>query len=238
MTEIEFSNELDVLVNSHAFQAQLGVESSDLTIHLNEYEKSVYLTQGQDQIVKELYSGTYTGKGFENTEELRRQLDTLIQQVDYTENTLTTPLLDDNTFKHITWILPSECWYIVFEQAVFQDENACINGKISDVLPVKHDDYLRIRKNPFRGPNKRRVLRLDNGNRQIEIVSKYNISKYTVRYIKKPEPIITAYLPDDVSVDGIRNPQTCKLPELLHKDILERAAALALQGRQITTKQG
>ena len=47
----------------------------------------------------------------------------------------------------------------------------------------------------------------------------------------KPEPIVTAYLPEGISIDGVDIPQTCKLSELLHKDILERAVALALQGR-------
>lgn len=238
MTELEFSNEFDVLINSHAFQASLGLQDSTITINLDEYEKSVYLTQAQDQIVKELYNGNYTGKGFENTEEIRRQLEALVQQVDYTEESLTSPLLVDNTFQHLSWALPDDCWYIVYEQAVLQDDDKCINGKIVDVLPVKHDDYLRIRKNPFRGPNKRRVLRLDNSDKQIEVVTKYNISKYTIRYIMKPEPIVTAYLPEGISIDGVDTPQTCKLSELLHKDILERAVALALQGRQITTKQG
>ena len=237
MTELEFSNEFDVLINSQSFRASLGIQASDETIHLDEYEKSVYLTDSQDQIVKELYTGYYTGRGYENYEDLRRQLDALVTQEEYTESDLDSPLLVDDKFTHLTHVLPNDCWYIVYEQAVLQDDDKCINNKVVDVLPVKHDDYSRIRRNPFRGPNTRRILRLDNADKQIELVTKYNIGKYIIRYLKKPEPIVTAQFPDDISIDGVNSPQTCKLSELLHRDILERAVTLALQGRKIT-KQG
>jgi len=105
-----------------------------------------------------------------------------------------------------------------------------LNGFVADVVPITHDDYYRVRNNPFRGPAKRRVLRLDNGANQIELVSSIPNYKYTVRYLKKPEPIVLANF-KTVSIDGVSTPQTCKLPDLLHRDILQRAVTLALSGR-------
>lgn len=48
MTLKEFSNEFDVLYNNIMSNAAPG---------LNEYEKSVFLTQAQEELVVNLYSG-------------------------------------------------------------------------------------------------------------------------------------------------------------------------------------
>ena len=63
-------------------------------------------------------------------------------------------------------------------------------GVIQPIIVTKEDNYYRIVRNPFRGPNDRRVLRLDVGKNKVEIVSKYKIDSYTVKYIRQPEPII------------------------------------------------
>lgn len=61
MDTIEFSNEFDVLLSSFTIGN---------SIVLDEYEKSVFLTQSQEQIVIELYNGRYSGLGFEKEEEI------------------------------------------------------------------------------------------------------------------------------------------------------------------------
>ena len=77
MTTSEFSNEFDVLLNSFYTQGVFGETSSKSELVLDEYEKSVLLTQAQEEIVKELYSGKFNGESFEKTEELRRSLSNL-----------------------------------------------------------------------------------------------------------------------------------------------------------------
>lgn len=58
MTTEEFSNEFDTLLNSYALSPnKYGMESSPLTIELDEYEKSVFLTKAQEDIVISLYNG-------------------------------------------------------------------------------------------------------------------------------------------------------------------------------------
>ena len=64
----EWKNEFDILYNSI---------NSDIAPSLDDYEISVLLTNAQEQIVKQLYSGTY--EGFESTESARRMLDTLVK---------------------------------------------------------------------------------------------------------------------------------------------------------------
>jgi hypothetical protein len=89
-----------------------------------------------------------------------------------------------------------------------------------------------VRNNPFRGPNTRRVLRLDKGNTEVELVSNNTIGKYTIRYVKKPDPIILVDLIDE-TIDGVSTAQTCKLNKSIHRDILDRAVKLALTSKVI-----
>lgn len=75
MTIQEFSNTFDTLLNSYNTQAQFGEQASKRDIVLDEYEKSVLLTQAQDIIVKSYFDGTLNqqGQGFDDS--TRRQMD-------------------------------------------------------------------------------------------------------------------------------------------------------------------
>jgi hypothetical protein len=54
------------------------------TVVLDEYEKSLFLTQAQEEIVINLYNGKNPyGDSFESTEELRRYLDELVKTKSY-----------------------------------------------------------------------------------------------------------------------------------------------------------
>ena len=66
----------------------------------------------------------------------------------------------------------------------------------------------------------------------VEIIGKFQGSlEYTLRYIKKPNPIILTSLEDEgfteLSIDGVKEESSCELPEETHQEILERAVALA-----------
>ena len=75
MTNPEFSNTFDTLLNSYNAQAQFGEQSSKIDIVLDEYEKSLLLTQAQDIIVKSYFDARLNpqGQGFDDSQ--RRQID-------------------------------------------------------------------------------------------------------------------------------------------------------------------
>ena len=51
---------------------------------------------------------------------------------------------------------------------------------------------------------------------------------YTLRYVKKPSPIILINLTDDdLSIEGEKVKTPCEFPSQLHQEILERAVSLA-----------
>lgn len=217
MTPIEFSDEFDTLVNSYLLTADYDSRKFD------EYEKSVFLTTAQEQIVKELYTGALKGLSFEHTEELRRSLDSLIK----TEK----PDLSDESSSikgALVYDLKPDTWFIIYESAVIDDESAgCLNGVDISIIPMTHDEYHSVRRNPFRQPNLRKAVRLDAGELKVEIISKYIIKDYTVRYLAKPRPIILTYL-GDLTINGCSEETGCQLNSLTHRVILERAVQLAL----------
>lgn len=235
MNTEEFSSEFDTLLNSYSIINNLTGNGS--SIELDEYEKSVFLTKAQEELIIEFYNGKNSTKdSFEKTEEIRRYLSSLVKTyITSTKNTSYTGLSNTSTFFN----LPPDLWFITYESVNLKDENlGCKDNKDVVVVPITQDDYYKLINNPFRGPNDRRVLRLDNDNNIVELISKYNIENYLVRYISQPEPIILTDLTDNLSINNISIKTECKLHPALHRAILEYAVKLALISRnKVTNKQ-
>lgn len=225
MTTQEFSNEFDTLLNSYSIAPPYG-EEHRLDITLDEYEKSVYLTKAQEEIIVEFYTGrNQFGEGFERTEELRRYLSDLVKTVVLTEK-LTGHVGLSRT--SMFYQLPEDIWFITYESATLKDERlGCLDGEEALIVPVTQDEYYKIAANPFRGPSKGRAVRLDVGGGVVEVISDYNIEKYLVRYISRPKPIVLVDL-NDLSINGVNIRTECELNPVIHRAILERAVRLAI----------
>lgn len=236
MTVQEFSSGFDTLLNSYSTVQQFGEQTSGREVVLDEYEKSLFLTQAQLDIVISFYNGkNSTGESFESSEEFRRYLDALIKTKEYTEDDKLD--IKGISSKSTLFTLPDDLAFITMEQIEYNDEKLdCPSNNIASVYPVTQDEYNRVKNNPFRGPTVYKALRMDYGTNIVEIISVYNIGVYTLKYLSKPEPIILEDLPDGLTINGISEVTECKLNEVLHDKILERAVQLALQSRNITIK--
>lgn len=223
MNNSEFSDAFDVLLNSHSMRTEFGIPSSVQDIVLDEYEKSIYLTKAQKQIVVELYTGrNERGASFESTEELRACLRNLIKEESLTENEVSEGSR--------TYSLPEDLLFIIHEEAVIDDSNAgCLDSTSVSSVPVTYDELSKVLRNPFRKPSKDRVLRVDEGSGLIKVYSLYNIGKYSMKYLRNPSPIILSDI-DGMSIDGCEAGE-CELDSITHDVILERAVRLALIGR-------
>lgn len=226
MTIEEFSNEFDVLFNSYAISNPYGI-GHNIT-QLDEYEKSVLLTKAQEDIVRDLYNGKLTGDGFESTEEQRRNLDYLVKTLELNPIDTDKPKMSENSK---FFQLVSDVWFITYESAMLSDDNLkCKNNIRVDVVPIRQDEYNIVKDNPFRGASKNRVLRIDTGSSIVELISKYNIQSYFIKYLSKPKPIILEDITDDnLSIDNEKEKMDCELNTALHRTILERAVALAIK---------
>ena len=229
---------------------------------LNTYEKSLFLTKAQDELVLSYYNGkNQFQEGFENTEEIRRSLDKLVKRATLYPYTGTDiqKLNNKNTIIKMLDKPDGEntLWFIVQEKITFSSGDICIDSQEDvKVIPILHDEYNMTMNNPFKRPNQRKVLRLDfsgnNTSGYIELASKYPISDYKLVYVKSPKPIIL----DDISnsnpeysglnltIKGLDNITLCELRENIHDLILNRAVELAIRdyrestlGNQIETNQ-
>lgn len=63
----------------------------------------------------------------------------------------------------------------------------------------------------------------------IELIGRYDEDTltYTIRYIRRPRPIVLVDLQNDLSVQGVNTKSECELNPSLHREVLQRAIELA-----------
>ena len=216
----ELSNLFDTLLQPYITKDVSGEQN---TLAFDEYEKSIFLTKAQEQIVLELY------QELEQSEEVRKYLSNLIKTDNYVPVGEQDETLINNIFKSYKVEIEDSVLFMIYEQCTLSDENNCINNKIVSVIPTIHDDLDKVLKNPFKSPNNRKVIRLDFDNK-IELISKYNISNYKIRYLKKPNPIILVKL-EDLNIDKKQEVSNGETNPILHERIVQRAVQLAVQSK-------
>ena len=218
----EFSNSFDTLLQPYIAKESFSEQNN---LAFDEYEKSIFLTKAQEQIVLELY------QELEQSEEVRKYLSNLIKTDNYVPVGEQDETLINNNFKSYKVEISNDILFIIYEQCTLNDKNNCVNNKIVSVVPTIHDDLDKVLKNPFKSPNNRKVIRLDFDNK-IELISKYNISNYKVRYLKKPNPIILVALEDNLSINnGDTKVSNGETNPILHERIVQRAVQLAVQSK-------
>jgi hypothetical protein len=227
MTAAEFNNEFDILYDNISSSSAPGLDN---------YEKSVYLTTAQFELVKAAYCGYNPLKrSFEGDEQKRRELSELVKDFKSFSFLDSAKALSANS-KLVE--IPADLMYIVYESV--EVENGCGVNEFIDVVPTSYDRYNSDTKNPFRRPNKYKVFRLDVSKnstvKNVELISSVPIVSYSMRYIKYPSPIIVTNFnldPNltglDLTVDGQNEIKECELNESIHREILNRAVELAIR---------
>lgn len=221
-TAQEWEQEFDLLYNNI---------NSNLAPALDTYEKSVFLTMAQEQVVQTLYSGGALGSdGFESTEQMRRYLNILVAKKSVSVNFETkngTFVYTKGSFGGYVYTLPTDLMYIIQEvlatTATYNDIKAT---KL--VVPTTHDDIYKVMQNPFKAPNDKRAIRVDIGNNNVEIIGGTEHNIYLLSYLRKPYPIILTELSNE-QINGKTTPHAniCELDESLHRIILAKAVELA-----------
>lgn len=216
MSNPELSNEFDLQYNNIMSNQAPG---------LDPYEKSVYFTLAQEQLGLTYYNGKNTyGESFEKTEEIRRYLSKMVKTATLTPDEYSDCITENST----VFTLPENLWFITYEYVTLeQNQGTCASGKRVQVVPVTQDDLYRTLENPFKNIGLRRALRLDIENNQVEIVSKYKIASYTIRYLEQFPPIILEDLDPGTTIDGLSCAVECTLPKELHRTLIELAVKLA-----------
>ena len=246
MTTEEFSNTFDTLLNSYASQAIFGEAASRMEITLDEYEKSVLLTQAQDIIVKTYFDRTLNNQqqGFDDT--TRRQVDFsgLITVAELKKATGNPTPYDSRGIMYVT---PSDVLMVLNEKLEFRDKGNSNLAAIATVVPINYKEYDRNMSKAYNQPLKRQAWRLfqtspDAASMTSEVIpvdnaydsAKHNIV-YKMRYVRRPRPIVLADFSADttdwVDIDGVNTRTECELNPIVHMDILNQAVQLALISR-------
>ena len=233
MDYIEMSSLMDVLYNNITSNQAPG---------LSEYEKSVFLTKAQDELVKDYFNpkGNKYGEGFDGNR--KRQIDFSAITNVYDAPSLDNPLFDTRD-ESKSAILPEDMWMIVNERMIVTRNE---KDETLTVVPISFEEYDRLMSKPFKRPLKHQAWRLINndGNNKSDLVvgPGDTITNYKVRYIRRPKPIIIGNL-DDLTIDGytwggaqpstppedktIYGDKPCELDPILHEEIVQRAVELA-----------
>lgn len=224
MSPEEFSDRFEVLYNNITSNQAAG---------LNEYEKSLFLTKSQDEILKNYFLPQSNPKqaGFDDNQK---------RQIDFSELTTATTISafasanfdPRSNSKSVT--LPSNIMMIINEMTtVTRNSRGTV---LLTTVPIKYDEYARLMSKPFKRPVKYQAWRLINhtskNSADLIVGPDDTISIYSIRYIRQPKPIIVGDL-DGLTLNGYtfgtgtNQCQGCELDPILHEEILQRAVELA-----------
>lgn len=198
MTIQEFSNTFDTLLNSYDTQAQFGEQASKREIVLDEYEKSVLLTQAQDIIVKSYFDAraNSVGEGFDDS--IRRQIDfsSLIKIAELNPLEGGASIFDE---RGIVYRLPrkvvdgvevegtTDVLFILNEkltQTCTNANEAVLWKKDYVIVPISYKEYDREMSKPYAQPLKKQAWRLFQ-NQAIgfdinsELIPRFNVTEGT-----------------------------------------------------------
>lgn len=157
MTIVEFSNEFDVLYNNITSNQAPG---------LDEYEKSVFLTQAQEDIVRCYFDpkSNKVQEGFDGSQKRQYDFSSLIKttelksmeeimSIEENNPNFNIPQLFDN--KSIPFLSPNNL-FLTINESIIDTKN---NERFL-VVPITYDEYFRLKAKPYGMPLKRQAWRL------------------------------------------------------------------------------
>lgn len=246
MTTTEFSDEFDVLYNSITSNNAPG---------LDEYEKSIFLTKAQEDLVREYFNAKVdqANGGFDGSQKRQYDFSSLLRVAKPEEmspaETLTKASKQYFSLngKSKRYKLPEDYFLMVNE--VMETENNIIYS----VMPLTYTQYQIYMSKPYPYPPKRIIWRIITNNTSynsggsdpaqtqaiVELIGKtVEKATYKIRYVKRPSPIILGDLSTtNLYINGENTTMTSELPVQMHREILERAVTLAKLAYQADTTQ-
>lgn len=156
MTTQEFSNEFDVLYNNIMSNQAPG---------LDEYEKSVFLTKAQEELVRDYFNSrnVKNAQGFDDSQKRQYDFSTLLsgaELYDCADNIkalaasnliMFNPIFDNRSR---VYLAPSDLFLAINESI---EDSA---KRRYSVLPISYDEYNRLMSKPYGFPLKRQAWRI------------------------------------------------------------------------------
>lgn len=188
---------------------------------LNTYEQSICLTQA----AKDVYDAAY--KSYEQSEISKRILAPFLSSYQDVPIEIEDDFTNLKTYKIK---LNDNLNYRLKESVKLQN---CI--ETPKVISTDKDVLSESLNNPFKRPNKRKVLREDISQLEVKLYSLLPILIYKVDYLKSDTPIIVVDLSQDPELEGdetimgLSNQSNTKIPSLFLDKVIDRAVILAIK---------
>ena len=234
MTKEEFSNEFDILYNSITSNQAPG---------LDEYEKSVFLTKAQEEIVLKYFNpkSNRLQEGFDGSEKRQIDFSMIIRTKQCTETEKSSSLISlynyNKGVKFFTF--PDEPIMLLLNESLVVTRDDKDISLV--VVPITYQELNKVMTKPFKRPIKTQAWRYildkqtanNNDVMGVQIIAGNNdtIKNYYIRYIKRPNPIILQDISDggqnELSINGHHEASDCELDPIIHREILQRAVELA-----------
>ena len=149
MTIDEFSDQFDLLFNNITSNQAPGV---------SEFEKSVFATKAEKEIVKNYFSpqsqGNVLKEGFDDSAKRQADFSMLMKTANCTQQTsFADGKIDDRS---TVWSFPTDM-FIAINEAIKTSA-----AKRLQVIPLKYDEYTRLMSKPYKRPLKNQAWRLIN----------------------------------------------------------------------------
>lgn len=156
MTTQEFSNEFDVLYNNIMSNQAPG---------LDEYEKSIFLTKAQEELVRDYFNSrnVKNAQGFDDNQKRQYDFSTLLSSItlpDFKDTYIALSVLNNVKYNTIfdsrakIYIAPSDLFLVINESI---EDSA---KRRYSVLPISYDEYNRLMLKPYGFPLKRQAWRI------------------------------------------------------------------------------
>lgn len=142
MTIEEFSDQFDTLLDSHKFEDEFGKVDNNYRIRLDEYEKSVLLTEAQDMLLRMNFDAN-----FDTSEQGQIYFSNITAVAEGVKNATITPYSPDGKIYN----LPNDLFWPLNERVIDSD------GRNYTILPINFREYDRIQSKPYAKPLKRQA---------------------------------------------------------------------------------
>lgn len=156
MTTQEFSNEFDVLYNNIMSNQAPG---------LDEYEKSIFLTKAQEELVRDYFNSrnVKNAQGFDDNQKRQYDFSTLLSSITLPDFIDTYRALSAHGLVIPNTIFDSRAKIYIAPSDLFLVINESIEDSAKrrySVLPISYDEYNRLMLKPYGFPLKRQAWRI------------------------------------------------------------------------------
>ena len=207
MTAEEFDNQFDVLYNNITSNQAPG---------LNTYEKSVFLTKAQNEIVKNYFTanskGNNIGQGFDDSAKRQADFSMLMKTASCgasllpsAASSVITVIVGSSSARYTVSRIDPRSQVFTFPPDVFIpiNETLNVNTKYFQVIPLRFDEYTRLMSKPYKRPLKNQAWRLINTGTITSMEATESLPARNA-YIKFVEIITTPEYDDDTLIYSIR----------------------------------